>query len=100
MSKAWGYVLSIIVALLVVAVIVLWSRGSGVGPGEKALQKLDSLTTWAAKSTQEVRDALCEMNFVVDSIRVTAKGGHVVRPVPFRCPVEGVPSTNPPPCCK
>ncbi len=100
MSKAWGYVLSIIVALLVVAVIVLWSRGGGGGGGDKTLQKLDTLTTWATKSAQEVRETVCEMGFVLDSIRVTAKGGHVVRPVPWRCPTEGVPSTNPPPCCK
>ena len=101
MSKAWGYTLSGVVAILVIANVMLYlnvreARSSSLN-GQRAFTYVaDSLAPWLERSTVEVRTKLCGLQNVVDSLRHPAMR-HAAGGPP--CPGADVPKQPPPPCC-
>ncbi len=101
MSKTWGYILSVIVAILVVANVALWMSARGVRDSARQGQRAfayvsDSLVPWLDRSTVEVRNKLCGVQFVVDSLRRPSMKREAGGPP---CPGGGVPAQPPPTCC-
>jgi len=101
MSKMWGYILSGVVAILVIANVMLWMnvrevKDSGL-KGQRAFTYVsDSLAPWLDRSTVEVRNKLCGLQFVVDSLRRPSMKREAGGPP---CPGGGVPAQPPPHCC-
>jgi len=101
MSKTWGYILSGVVAILVIVNVMLWmnvrtARESAVNGGRAFTYVSGTLVPWLDSSTVAVRTKLCELQFVSDSLRRPSMRHEAGGP---GCPGGGIPATPPPPCC-